>query len=1070
MEPSSTPSKLAGVFDTGVRVIVNNTQFHDLKGVVRYSGLVSGFTGTMIGVELDKPTEGAHPDANKFFSCRAGTGIFVRATHVKADYDKAKPRPSAATAKESGIKKAREDANEKKKAAEERKIPAHRKALSKQEEEVEQVAEVSVLTEDAPRDRAEDSRQIIAELQKTVTNLTKAKKALEGALEKKDQEIEQLKQTKSKQPRAKVDQSELIETLTMEKEIAESNVEALTKEIEEMKADFQELFDEVTELREEKELRELELEQLRSGDETEIGVEELKLALKKLYTDSQKKAELQEMKIEELENQASIVTELEAQLEQVDKIRDSLVSKEDEINELKDALDEAAGYRDMIESLTEANLKQSEKINELEDNLKEMQELLDIEREISEDAAELERSLNDEIHNKDVEIQQLLRELEGRDEEKVALEKIILQFRTRTSDLNRELNLLREEMKKPGTEQNLGKMQELINANMQYLAKLRDLKAQSIDGQMGNYFAALFRAKADLILSGLPSKLCEDLNLQSYNTVALLRTCKFKAFIVALETTERISDLSQEKKLVNWAYSLATIASNCFAYTGFLEASWRQSSKEGYLEFLRTRNLAQISVAHSYLDSFIKHIKEENIGPALSLDQLALAVEEIRSLSATFRQQSPRVELARELMQALATATTLKKLSYSKEYSDSYAAFLTKSKSLLKNLAFGTEESADFSIAASRLNEKYAPARRQLLGESDSEIVFEAWLADLDLEVKAINAIVRPTELEEAERGPWREIASDVKDKLEQYDKTFEELSNTHQTVKNMSLKFAMMEKEASENKIARSNLEKRLSEAHAKAQMLAQIELEKKRLQERQKHFEDTIEELTSEKEALEDKLKLLEDNITSAGSYRDDAPSRLLFSGNLLVSDSGGMINMARGGNMVESYQDEVTSESVELYKNIIESLQEEKSQLVGSYVLSKLQGLDLKPFEHKASLSGTMRKLKTLQKGLRKRVASVRIVDLKVPKAKQQLQKQQEEFRAYVVEAKKLSAAIVKDASSQNEKFGESLSYHVPVSAENAVEVGEVVLGAGSKNPVAVTLSRLELARLHSLLSLS
>lgn len=985
MEPSSTPTKHSSVFEAGVRVIVNNTQFSNLKGVVRYSGLVAGFTGTMIGVELDKPAEGAHPEASKFFSCRSGTGVFVRATHIKADYDKSKSR--LAPPRETAAKKARDPEAEKKLKAEERKQATHRKALSKQEDEPEQVAEVSILSEEAPR--TSESREIIAELQKTVTNLTKAKKALENTLEKKDAEIEQLKLKKAGPLKSsKVDQTDLIENLTMEKEIAESNVELLTTELEEMKADIQELMDEVTELREEKELRELELEQLRTGDETEIGVEELKLALKKLYSDSQKKHDLQEQKIEDLENQVSLVTELEAQLQQVDRIRDSLVVKDDEINELKDALDEAASYRDMIENLTETNLKQSEKISELEEQLKEMQELLDIEREISEDAAELERSLNDEVHNKDVEIQQLLRELEGRDEEKLSLEKIILQFRTRTGDLNRELQLLREEMRKPGAEQNLGKMQELINTNMQLLTKLRDLRAQSIDGQLGNFFAALFRAKSDLILGGLPNKLGEELHLQTYNTVALLRTSKVKAFIVSLETTERIIDLSQEKKLVNWAFSLAIMASNCFAYSGHLEAAWRTSSKEGYLEFLRTHNLAQISVAHSYLDSFIKHIKEENIGPALSQDQLAIAVDEIRSLSAMYPHRSSRVELAKEVMVAMATVTTLRKLSYIKESADSYNSFYGKAKHLLKLLVFGSEDIEEFNTAAGRLNEKIMPVVNHLQGEIELEISYDTWIAEVDFEIKQISAMVRPLEAEEAERGPWRDIAVEVKAKLEHYDQTFQELVETQQTVKNMTVRFAVMEKEAAENKIARGNLEKRLSEAHGKVQMLAQLELEKKRLQDRQKHYEDSIDELQTEKEILEDKLKAIEDSLSS-GAYRDDMSSRLMFSGGLLVSDSGGMINVARGGSMVDNYQDEATAESVELYKDIIETLQEEKSQLVGGYVLGKVQGLNLKPFEHNPNLSNSMRKLKTLQKGLRKKVASIRIINPKAPKPKQQLQ---------------------------------------------------------------------------------
>jgi predicted nucleic acid-binding Zn-ribbon protein len=989
MEPSSASSKLSSVFEVGVRVIVNNTQYSNLKGVVRYSGLVPGFVGTMIGVELDKPAEGAHADAPKFFSCRAGTGVFVRATHIKADYDKSKTRvPGGTTVGTAAARKAKEaEASAEKKKAEEKKTIS-RKTLSKTEDEVSEVAEVSILAEPISSAASDESRSIISDMQRQITNLTKAKKSLEGALEKKDTEIEQLKQAKMKTKSPKIDQSEIIEALTVDKTMLEANVEQLVRENEELREENKEYWEEIETLREEKELQELEMDQLQTGEEAEVGIAELKLAFKKLYSDSQKKEEIQKQIIEDLEERASIVTDLEAQLEQASKVKDLLALKEDEISELKEALDEAAGYRDMIEELTETNLKQSERISELEEQLKEMQELQEIEREIAEDQAELERSLNDEIHNKDIEIQQLLRELESRDEEKGALEKVILQFRTRTSDLSKELNLLREEMKKPGAEQNLGKMQELINANMQLTARLRDLRAQSIDGQLGNFFAALFRAKTEVVLSGLPNKLGEELQLQSYNTVALLRTSKVKAFIVALETAERIADLSQEKKLVNWAYSLATIAASCFVHTGQLEAAWRASSKEEYLEFLRTHNLAQISVAHSYLDSFLKHIKEENFGPALSLDQLSLTVEDVKALTAAFPVRSGRVDLAKEIMMAMATATTFKKLFHPRDSLDSYVAFSARAKALLRSLVFGTQELPEMSVVAERLREKCQTARRHLQGDLEVEMSYEPWIADLDAELKQLSALVR-ADTDEPERGPWRDIAGDVKGKLEQYDQTFEELVQTQNTGKALALKLAQVEKEASENKIARANLEKRLAEAHAKAQMVSQLELEKKRLQDRQKHYEDSIDTLQGEKETLEDKLSALEETIKSGG-YQPDIPGRLMYTGTgLLLSESGGMVNAARGGSMLESYQDEAASESVEVYKSIIEKLQEERTLLTGSYVLSKLQGLELKPLEPIGGLSASMHKLKTLQRGLRKKVASLRLVDLKSAKAKQQLQ---------------------------------------------------------------------------------
>ena len=58
----------------------------------------------------------------------------------------------------------------------------------------------------------------------------------------------------------------------------------------------------------------------------------------------------------------------------------------------------------MLEQLTEINMKQGEEIDSMKEQIREFEEIREIENQIAEDQAELEKELNDEIANKEFEI------------------------------------------------------------------------------------------------------------------------------------------------------------------------------------------------------------------------------------------------------------------------------------------------------------------------------------------------------------------------------------------------------------------------------------------------------------------------------------------------------------------------------------------------------------------------------------------------------------------------------------------------------------------------------------------
>lgn len=131
-------------------------------------------------------------------------------------------------------------------------------------------------------------------------------------------------------------------------------------------------------------------------------------------------------------------------------------------------------------------------------------------------------------------------------------------------------------------------------------------------------------------------------------------------------------------------------------------------------------------------------------------------------------------------------------------------------------------------------------------------------------------------------------------------------------------MKIAMGEKELQELKTTRQSLEKRLSEAYAKSQKLAQVEADKKRLQDRQKHFDDTIQSLTDEVSKLDKKNKDLASEINRMREEDAAAVTKLKPEQGMLASETGGFVAMRRG-----SVVDKRSNEDTVAYRMMIENL---------------------------------------------------------------------------------------------------------------------------------------------------
>ena len=502
----------------------------------------------------------------KYFECRNNYCVFARTTNVKILEEEvlsiAKPAGIITKGKKPDESKidseTKNDALDEKnsgdsKTREEVKLQIAERKLKIVENFKKKDTKDEIRKEDDPNlelslvQKEETIKIIKQDLHKSNSDLEQAKKAIAAdaltitELKTKINLLEQ--QIKSKGGNS--DMQELIETLTLEKEIAEENVETLQKELDDTKLELQELKEEI-------ELRNLELEQLQSEavEGSDYDSTDYKLALKKLYTESQNAKVDYENRISQLENQLADIPNVEAKVRQIADLKQELGTKQKEIKNLKDALEEASEYSEMIEKLTEDNYNKTEKIGELEDRLKELQELHELEEQIAEDQAELEKSLNAEIHDREFTIQTLKNELSKMELQRIESEKTMNQFRVRVCELQNDIESLKDQLADTGEEEKMKKMQILMEKNVTLNNKMREMMTLHITGKMNEVLYVNLLKKVNYMEISIPDNVLTLLDLGTLHNFLMLSSLRGKAFILVSEVIKATIDTVHDKYLI----------------------------------------------------------------------------------------------------------------------------------------------------------------------------------------------------------------------------------------------------------------------------------------------------------------------------------------------------------------------------------------------------------------------------------------------------------------------------------------------------------------------------------------
>ena len=327
---------------------------------------------------------------------------------------------------------------------------------------------------------------------------------------------------------------------------------------------------------------------------------------------------------------------------------------------------------------------------------------------------------------------------------------------------------------------------------------------------------------------------------------------------------------------------------------------------------------------------------------------------------------------------------------------------------------------------------------------------------------KDIKSILNLTVVKKSEEkklsGPWTSQATIVKEKLNKSEETSRELDEAKANLKAQNIKMAKLEKDLSEIRITKTSLESRLADAHAKSQRLAQLEIEKKRLQDREKYFEESLEAANSEMEKLLDQIKGLQEELVQFKEKEEDFKAQA--SNNIITSETG-LINMLRGSSITRHGAGPIGQDELETFSAIIDHYKIQKRQLSSSILKSQLREI---PKFTNLETNPAMPKLEniySLQSKLKKDISKLRVIDLNDKNSLEKVKKDKENLKSCTLAAKQTVENIQTLISSDG-----TLGSFINTGPTGTL--GKIVLGKGS-NIIPVSISLEEFKTFKKVLNL-
>ncbi|KHJ47119.1 CAP-Gly domain protein [Trichuris suis] len=239
--------------------------------------------------------------------------------------------------------------------------------------------------------------------------------------------------------------AEAMESISLDKEMAEERADMLSQEVETLKERVQEL--------------EVDLELLRNEMEQAGGSQSAPTAfqVKQLEQQNERLKEAL-VKVRDLsaadratnQHLTKEMSNLKSQLAEMQKKSDSQLRREQtyesQLNDLKDQVDAALGAEEMVEQLTNRNLALEERIRELEDTLEDLEQMRMMDEEMLENSKEAEKDLRIELDRMHGVTSDLRQEVQRCKAQVMERESIIAKMKQQSLKLNEQIQDVKDQL------------------------------------------------------------------------------------------------------------------------------------------------------------------------------------------------------------------------------------------------------------------------------------------------------------------------------------------------------------------------------------------------------------------------------------------------------------------------------------------------------------------------------------------------------------------------------------------------------------------------------------------------
>ncbi|EGG23489.1 dynactin 150 kDa subunit [Cavenderia fasciculata] len=441
--------------------------------------------------------------------------------------------------------------------------------------------------------------------------------------------------------------NENVEMLTLDKEFAEEKVELAEGELEVVKEELELLKSQV-------EAQELErsaaLESTDSGDAlTSESAAVLKAQIEKL---KETLVKLRDVTVNEKHENAKKFKEMEAMsrqlsttIEKANKLESVLAQRSEEVEELKQALDDAQISDDLVADLSEKNIELNEKVVELTTTIADLEDMRDLASELEENQAAVEKALRSELHLKEVECLNMNGQLANSQLKTQEGDRTITQFRELVGRLQNRLEEMRRKEEEHAEQSNLWTMiqREMESKNIKLQHQVTKATSMEIDHQLEKSRGKEAESHLLIVSEFLPMESFSADN-DAIRLLLLLKRIILKSELIQgylyktykveeilnLQQQEDVSQDDKQKHITLVKHSLAIIhlLDKLSITTTWLQETMQRCSVDAWMR--AGRSIRDLEQQERVIDALLQLIKSEQYGasyPSTDLERIITKLE-----------------------------------------------------------------------------------------------------------------------------------------------------------------------------------------------------------------------------------------------------------------------------------------------------------------------------------------------------------------------------------------------------------------------------------------------------------